>query len=140
MNNWFFVRDALPVDPVTDEEEYNVTLSSGDVTTLFYIGNGRWEDLTDNTDYDVVAWALLPEAAIPPKKYRYRLNPPGYGELREVYLTAAGLALTVAEWDIPVCKDSYKNIFTEKEYGYLSDHWGFDYDLFMAEDIPGEDQ
>ena len=136
MDNWHFVKDILP----DDIDVYNVTLSDGKVTSLFYMGNKRWVNpSTGYDDYDVIAWTPMPEPAVPVKKYRYRLNPSGYGNLREVYLTAAGLALTVAEWDIPVCKDTYKNVFTEREYEYLSDHWNFYYDLFTAEDIPGEE-
>jgi hypothetical protein len=84
-NKWTFVKDRLPSEPVNDNSlEYLVTLSDGFVTSLYYEGDNQWQDY-DGLDFsDVVAWRRMPKPAIPPKKYRWRLCPNGYGALREV--------------------------------------------------------
>ena len=86
----------------------------------------------------IMAENELPDTYIPmrPSKYRWRLNPPGYGALREVYLAASGLALTVNEWEIPIDNGKYKNVFSCEEYEYLAKNWEFNKDLFVREEIP----
>lgn len=146
---WISVNDRLPEFPKDGEElvEYLVTIGGtygldNLVTSLFFLGDGadgHWEDLVGDYIDDVIAWAEMPEPFKDPSKYRWRLNPSGYGVLRAVYLTAAGPALTIAEWDAPIENDGYKNVFTEKEYAYLAKFWKFDLDLFVREPIDGSD-
>lgn len=140
-NKWTFVKDRLPAEPVNDNSlEYLVTLSDGFVTSLYYEGDNQWQDY-DGLDFsNVVAWMSMPESAIPPKKYRWRLCPDGYGALRKVYLIASGMVLTIGEWDYPVYANTFKNVFTNDEFTYLSNVWDFDDSLFVREEIPDQDK
>ena len=162
MGKWFSVKDKLPPEPdfakATEEdfcdvrkycdkqncddccmEEYIVTLedpSEGAITSsLMYAGEGLWKDLNGIFFDEVVAWQELPEPWKDETKYRWRLNARGWGRLRSTYLVASGVVLMVADWDIPVCKNSYKNVFTEEEFNYLAEKWEFDPELFEKEKV-----
>ena len=92
------------------------------------------------TIHGVLAWAELPEGYKDPAKYRWRLNPEGYGCLRGVYLTAISPVLTVTEWDIAVDKCNYKNVFSIDEYLWLADRWDFNPGLFVKEELSDLDK
>ena len=146
--DWISVKERLPENPQSPEagKEYLVTVDwsniyeEDEVTSLTYIGCGEWEDINGDCGYDVIAWAEMPKAYSNPTKYRWRLSPDGYGNLRNIYLTAISPVLTIAEWDIPVDKDNYKNIFTLDEFLWLSDRWGFDPSLFVREKLDDVDK
>ena len=157
MSEWIRVKDKLPEEPEVKEDcidcegigdcdgylkykEYLVTevCEFGSfMEILFYVGNGKWwdEDGCEIEDGYVVAWRELPDPYEDNTKYRWRFEPKGYGNLRQLYLTATFPVLTLAEWDIPVEKKNYKNVFTEGEVEALSDLWKFDTDLFVKEEI-----
>lgn len=143
MAEWISVKERLPKNPQSPEagKEYLVTVNWSNIyeedeaTSLTYIGCGEWEDINGNDGYNVIAWAKMPEPYEDPTKYRWRFSPDGYGNLRHLYLTAAFPVLTLAEWDFPVEKNNYKNIFTNDEFKALSNYWGFDTGLFVKEEI-----
>lgn len=141
MSEWTPVFKGLPEKPKSSKEEktYLVTESGRPLPFVAYFTDyGKWVNPYNFEFPDVIAWMEMPEVYKP--KYRWRLNPEGYGSLRSVYLTAAQLALTVAEWDIMVDKSTYKNVFTVEEYEYLADHWNFDKGLFTREEVPEMDK
>jgi hypothetical protein len=57
-----------------------------------------------------------------------------------VYLIASGMVLTIGEWDYPVYANTFKNVFTNDEFTYLSNVWDFDDSLFVREEIPDQDK
>ena len=160
MSEWISVNDKLPEEPEVKEDyidcegigdcdgylkykEYLVTevCEFGSfMEILFYAGNGKWwdDDGCEIEDGYVVAWRELPEPYVSPTKYRWRLNPEGYGHLREAYLVASSPFLMVSEWHNLIDNKNYKNVFTREEYIKLSGIWEFDSDLFVPEDIPDD--
>jgi hypothetical protein len=50
------------------------------------------------------------------------------------------LALTVGEWNYPVDTNTFKNVFTNDEFAYLSNVWVFNDSLFVREEIPDQDK
>ena len=42
----------------------------------------------------------------------------------------------VADWDRLWDSSNQKNVFTEEEYEYLVEHWQFDPELFVKEEVP----
>lgn len=163
MIEWISVNDHLPDEPDIEKtqkacelkdycpqdecklcsyKEYLTTVVwvNGGITTtcLQYAGNGKWVDGSYQGDYDVLAWAVLPEPWKDTTKYRWKLNPYGWGGLRQMYLTAVSPVLMVADWDGVFDNSSQKNVFTEDEYKFLAEHWEFDESLFVKEEIPKE--
>ena len=157
MVKWISVKEELPREPEYDacdncqEEvgcddckrlinEYLVTVPTfpdgkSYVFIASYHGNGVWENECCGIMSNVVAWAEKPEPYKDTTKYRWRFNPDGYGNLRQLYLTATFPILTLAEWDFPVEKKNYKNVFTEADVLALAKLWDFDVNLFVKEEI-----
>lgn len=157
MVEWISVKERLPQDPDYDacdscEAEFDCddcrklvnehlvtipTVPGGKsyIVVASYHGNGLWEDDYGEILYNVTAWAELPEPYKDQEKYRWRFNPEGYGNLRQLYLTATFPILTLAEWDFPVEKKNYKNVFTEDEVVSLAKYWNFCTGLFVKEEI-----
>lgn len=155
MSEWISVNDKLPDFSIGDcdncdrdcpdeceDQEYLVTIVgrwSTWVESAFYEGDGRWVTPDGEEIEDVIAWMTMPEPYVSPTKYRWRLSPAGYGNLREAYLVASTPFLMVSEWECPTDKSNYKNVFTEEEYYKLSKLWDFDPNLFVPEDASIEE-
>lgn len=128
MSEWISVNDKLPDSSISDCDNCDRDCP----------GDGRWVTPDGEEIEDVIAWMTIPEPYVSPTKYRWRLDPEGYGHLREAYLVASSPFLMVSEWHNLIDNKNYKNVFTREEYIKLSGIWKFDSDLFVPEDIPDD--
>ena len=45
----------------------------------------------------------------------------------------------IDEWERPIRRKDYRNVFTSSEFNYMSNKWEFDPDLFIPQEVSEED-